>query len=85
MYQNYAVQVILHLILVQCLSTYFLLSKGKSIGKDMEEMTGGDYGNLTDRFVELTTNADGLLGVLENSIGQIHAKVMLCCLFKVSL
>jgi len=49
----------------------------------MEKQRGGDHDELTAEFEHLTTDPDGILGVLEGILGEFEAKRLLSKLFQV--
>ena len=59
--------------------------------KDMDKQRVVEHDQLIQEFVELTTDQDGLLGVLEDTLyecgdeANFEAKKLLCALFQVQL
>ncbi len=51
----------------------------------MGKITGGDYGKLIQRFEDLTTSPDGLLGELEEVMESFQAKRLVSKIFKVRM
>ena len=57
-----------------------------STGKDSEKMTRTHHSDLIEEFEGLTTDLDGILGLLEKTLGSdFEAKRLLCDLFTVKL
>ena len=60
-------------------------------GKDMDKQQVVEHDQLIQEFVELTTDQDGLLGVLEDTLyeygdkANFEAKKLLCALFQVQI
>ena len=59
--------------------------------KDIERQQVVEHDHLIHEFVELTTDQDGLLGVLEDTLHEsgdeanFEAKKLLCALFQVQI
>ena len=62
----------------------------RNLGKDMDKQRVVEYDQLIHEFERLTTDPDGLLGVLEDTLHEygdtyFEAKRFLCALFQVQI